>query len=71
MELEKLAKIITDAFGPPFLPEGFVRAEMTAAGTLRLIIGPRDVELDENIRWLSSGSWLTEEWLIEKAQIES
>jgi hypothetical protein len=50
---ERLIQILTDYFGPPFLPLGHVKARLRDDnGTLVLCIGPRDVNigLDGEVR---------------------
>ena len=61
MTLEKLAEIITEKFGPPFLPEGHVIAKVTDKGTLFLKIGPRDIDLAEDGEVLGSGTMVAPE----------
>lgn len=68
MDLKKFAKQLNDGFGPPFLPPGFVTARVTGRGTLWFQIGHRDVELDEELERVGSGTDMQPEdrWRIEK-----
>lgn len=68
MDLKKLAKILNQKFGSPFLPPGFVNAKVTGRETLRFQIGHRDVELDKELEPVGSGTDMQPEdrWLIKK-----
>lgn len=48
MDLPVLAKTLNDQFGPPFLPDGHVRAEVTEHGSLKLFIGRRDIDVADD-----------------------
>jgi len=48
MNYKKLVKEINECYGEPFLPKGFVRAEVTERGTLSLYIGDRDGDFDRD-----------------------
>ena len=69
-DLKKFAKTLNDKFGLPFLPPGFVDARVTGRGTLWFRIGHRDVELDEELEPVGSGTDMQPEdrWLIQKGE---
>jgi len=48
MDLEKLVAMFKQEFQFPFCPEGLVQARMNEDGTMRLQIGARDIQMDEN-----------------------
>ena len=62
MTLDKLRELLVTTFGPPFLPEGHVRAEWAKAypdqTVLSVHIGRRDVWIDENGDKLGAGTML-------------
>jgi hypothetical protein len=63
MTLEQLKKVLDHHFGPPFLPEGYVRAEIVAIlgePTLQVNIGRRDIWVTENGRVTGAGTCCTE-----------
>jgi len=68
MDLKKFAEDLNSGFGTPFLPPDFVRAHITEQGTLCFRIGHRDLEFDENLERISSGTAtrVRERWLIKK-----
>jgi len=60
-----IAVALNQEFKEPFgIPEGFVRANMTDRNTLKIFIGPRDIEIDENGKVVGAGTAL-ECWKIE------
>lgn len=68
MDLETLAKEINECYGEPFLPEGFVKARVTAYGSLWLDIGDRNGEFDENGEREGSGTNVGEgkQWYVSR-----
>lgn len=56
MKLWKLAEIINNNFGLPFLPEGHVRAHLTPNGNLFLKIGTHGIVLRADGEVLDSGA---------------
>ena len=56
MDLQRLANELNECFGEPFLPKGFVRAEVMKNGTLWLDIGDRNGDFDIEGNRISSGS---------------
>jgi hypothetical protein len=52
----KLANLLNQEFGPPFLPQGFVKAEIEDDGSLRLTIGRRDVSVGPCLNVLGAGT---------------
>lgn len=59
MKLTKFADILNKEFGPPFLPDGFVRAIWEPGNTLRVYIGRRDIHIDEEGHVLGAGTCLS------------
>jgi hypothetical protein len=70
MNLIKFAGILNDKFGSPFLPPGFVKAEITPHGTLWLNIGHRDAEFDKDLNCVGSGTDMLpqDRWVIRKGE---
>lgn len=56
--LEKLVEMFNREFQPPFCPEGLVQAKMNTDGTMRLQVGARDVQLNEEGEVLGAGTAL-------------
>lgn len=59
MSLDKLENIFQH-FGEPFLEKGLARTERSDRGTLKIYIGRRDVEVDENMNVVGAGTCLLE-----------
>jgi hypothetical protein len=68
VDIDKLAEAINEWYGYPFLPEGFVKAHVTKAGTLWLDIGDRTVEFALDGGWIASDTGVGEgaQWRILK-----
>ncbi len=71
-----LVKALNGNFGPPFLPEGFVRATylgpdpaFDADPSFELVIGPRDVQLGLDLKSVGSGTLLTNRWEIKERKL--
>lgn len=56
--LMKLEGIFNREFASPFMQEGTVEARVTDRNTLKLRIGPRDIEVDEHLRVIAAGTAL-------------
>lgn len=57
--LEKLERVLS-CFGHPFLEKGVVVCKRSDNGTLRVFIGRREVEVDEDLRVVGAGTNLLE-----------
>lgn len=55
MNLDQFVRAFNDEFNEPFLPKGFVDAEVRKDGFV-LRIGPRDVHFDKEGRVLGAGT---------------
>ena len=55
-QIEAFVKEINDNFGPPFLPENLVRADMLDDNSFMLTIGPRNVDFDLDLECLGAGT---------------
>lgn len=55
-EIEKFIAEINRNFGPPFLPEGTVHADMLDDKRFMLTIGPRDVDFNFDLEVLGAGT---------------
>ncbi len=47
MTLETLVEMFNREFQPPFCPDGLVQARINEDGTMRLQIGARDVQMNQ------------------------
>lgn len=62
ISMTQLQKVLTSAFGAPYLPEGFVTAKFTKdKKELRITIGPRDLWINKNGKRTGSGMALCED----------
>lgn len=61
VKLPDLAKLINKEFGPPFLPDGYVSAN-AGKDRFSLSIGNRDVSIDNDGKFLGSGSLVLGGW---------
>jgi hypothetical protein len=56
-EIKRLVDNINRNFKPPFVPEGLVQATVNKDGkSFTLIIGPRDVDFDDECDVLGAGT---------------
>lgn len=60
MDLKKLAREINSTYGEPFLPAGFVRAQVRERPNgevlLNLRIGDRDADFDSELKCIGAGT---------------
>jgi len=56
MDIDKLKKVLDQNFGEPFLPKGKVETSIRT-------VGRRDIELDNNLNVVSSGTCLIEDYI--------
>ena len=61
LSLSGLANVFNREFGPPFMPEGYVKAQIRR-GDLSLNIGNRDASIDKDGKVTGSGSLLVGGW---------
>jgi len=66
MEFRKLAEIMNQEFGEPFLAKGLVDAKAEDDGTFRLRIGPRDIHINDEVLVLGTGKRMDESLVLEK-----
>ena len=61
MNLKTFCAILNREFGPPFLKEGKVKAQMKEDGTMILKIGRRDIHVNGRGTILGAGTCLVKE----------
>lgn len=64
-QLDNLVSELQDAFGPPFLPKGFVSVTRFE-DTISVRIGPRDFQFDTCGCAVGRGTELSSDWVIKK-----
>lgn len=61
MELDLVIEQINSCFGPPFMKKGRVEARRDAEGKgLCLRIDHRDIQFDDDLKWIGRGSKLSD-----------
>lgn len=69
---QKIAKIINEAFAPPFSPKGLVKARaIDELPIINLRIGARDVTFTLDGEWFGQGTRLESNWSDLAAKEES
>ncbi len=58
MNLEDFIEQLNDCFGPPFIDEGIVVARAASGGGVAIKIGNRDIQFDENLKFVGRGTAL-------------
>ena len=61
-DLDEFIEEINSCFGPPFLEKGLVEARRNRKGKgLCLRIGDRDIQFDDNLKFVGQGSTMHEQ----------